>query len=228
MQPRYPTRLTPVGWRDDLPFAEEIVVDATTWNVADLFPEQRGERVYSPDGEFSYRYNTLPEKGFLSTCYGSKRGRVWFTDPISFPVLYKKNTLDVWMSVTPMEIFTCRPGVRFATGRVILGGLGLGWQLRKIAEKKSVKEIVVIEKSEDLLRWYGRKLCAEIPKVTTVMLGDVFAIAKNTPPRDDTKWVLDVWEEYGDAAGSSELETLRNQGHKAWAWGESAYKKDYR
>jgi hypothetical protein len=226
MKPRYPKWLTPVAWRDDLPFAEELVIDASTWSVPDLFPDAHRERVHSPSGEFSYLYKGLPGKTPLVTCYGARRGRVWFTDPVHIPVLYQRDTMDVWMSVTLMEVFTLRPGVRFASGRVVLGGLGLGWQLHKIAAKKSVREIVVIEKSNDLLRWYGRKLCAQVPKVKAVMLGDVFSIAAKTPPRDDTKWILDVWDGYGDAYAAPELDKLRQQGHKVWAWGGSAYRTD--
>lgn len=148
MKPRYPSWLKPIAWRDDLPFAEELIIEAESWRPDDLFPDAKGERVVSPKREFSYLYRPFPAREFLTTCYGSRRGRVWFTDPVHIPVLYQRDTMDVWMSVTPMEVFTLRPGVRFASGRVVLGGLGLGWQLHKIAAKKSVREIVVIEKSK--------------------------------------------------------------------------------
>ena len=40
-----------------------------------------------------------------------------------------------WMSLTPSEMATQRPGVQKAQGTVVIGGLGLGWLLRKVCEK---------------------------------------------------------------------------------------------
>jgi spermidine synthase len=55
------------------------------------------------------------------------------------------------MSMTPAEMLTQRSGVQAAEGTVVLGGLGLGWLLRKVCEKQSVERVIVVEQSQELL-----------------------------------------------------------------------------
>lgn len=124
----------------------------------------------------------------------------------------------VWMSITPQEVFTLRPGVRRAKGKVVIGGLGLGWLLRKVAEKKSVREISIVELSKDLLNWYGLDMAKSIPKVSRVYQGDVYEEA-NAIGRDYV-YLLDIWPGYGDAANDPQLRRFRQAGYDVWAWGE--------
>lgn len=68
-------------------------------------------------------------------------GRAYFDEPVDIPVLqyhlepdqrpWESDRWDAWMSLTPMEMWSQRSGVQAATGRVILGGLGMGWLMRR-------------------------------------------------------------------------------------------------
>ncbi len=80
--------------------------------------------------------------------------------PVSIPALherlsYNKDHWDQvpWMSLTPMEMMTMRHGTKRARGRVIVAGLGLGHQLIEVSKRKQVKEIVLVEKSQELVDW---------------------------------------------------------------------------
>jgi hypothetical protein len=53
----------------------------------------------------------------------------------------------VWMSLTPNEMLSQRSGIQKASGKVLIGGLGLGWFLRKVCAKPMVEEVIVVEKS---------------------------------------------------------------------------------
>ncbi len=105
-------------------------------------PHQRG--IIDPSNNLSYAKVLLP-KGVgiqisaANDFYGDG-GRAYFDDDINVPVLsYNRHgSWDVWMSLTPMELWTQRSGIQAATGEVVIGGLGMGWLLRQVAKKKSV------------------------------------------------------------------------------------------
>ena len=54
---------------------------------------------------------------------------------------------NVWMSLTPNEMISQRDGIEAAKGTVVIGGLGLGWFLRKVCEKESVDRVIVVDSS---------------------------------------------------------------------------------
>jgi spermidine synthase len=78
------------------------------------------------------------------------------------------------MSLTPTEVMTQRGGVRAARGAVLIGGLGLGWLLRKVCETPEVEKVIVVEISREVLEWYGYGPCARYHKVAEVICDDVF------------------------------------------------------
>ena len=58
---------------------------------------------------------------------------------------------SVIMSNTPDEIRDFMPFVWRASGRVLINGLGLGVVLTAILQKEEVKEVIVIEKEQDVI-----------------------------------------------------------------------------
>lgn len=155
-------------------------------------------------------------------------GRAYFDEPIDIPALHylldpdrkpwKTERWDTWMSLTPMEMWSQRSGIQAATGRVVLGGLGMGWLMRQIAKKKSVKEIIVIEKDRDLVDWFGAQLCKNTEKCTGLLVGDFWEKAREFDLKKD-RFIADIWPEMGDAQDDRNLAKLRATGAKVWAWG---------
>jgi hypothetical protein len=152
----------------------------------------------SPGGEWGYANRILPAWHWLSIMQGHREGRVVFNTNVSIPTLLALPRCTTVSSCTPMEMFTQRQGIRRSTGTVLVGGLGLGWFLRLVSAKKSVKRIILVEKSQDLLDWYGRELCERIAKETDtpieVICDDVWAhIGEHG---DDVRHMVDIWEGY--------------------------------
>lgn len=155
-------------------------------------------------------------------------GRAYFDEPVDIPTLqyhlkpdqqpWEHNRWDVWMSLTPMEMWSQRSGVQAATGRVILGGLGMGWLMRQIAKKPTVKEIIVIEKDKDLVDWFGAQICKNTEKCTGLLVGDFWERAREFDLKRD-RFIADIWPEMGDAQHDRSLAKLRATGAKVWAWG---------
>lgn len=151
---------------------------------------------HSPGGHWSYANRTLPALTWMDTWRGHTKGVVVFSTDVPIPtLLWDYQTIS---SGTPMEMFTMRQGIRRSTGTVLVGGLGLGWFLRLVAAKKSVKRVIVVEKSQDLLDWYGRELCARISGESDtpieVICDDVWEhVGKHGV---DVRHMLDIWEGY--------------------------------
>src|SRR5579871_4800092 len=161
-----------------------LYLDAKTYKVDRLFPlasTPKSDPTYiaSPKGSFAYM-NCLVAAGTEIPLFGGKRlKRVVFNGPVTVPALvdltrwsdagdrFPRRTSqrqrvihgNVWMSLTPGEMISQRSGIQRARGKVVIGGLGLGWFLRKVCERPDVEEVIVVEQSRELLDWYGFDIC---------------------------------------------------------------------
>jgi hypothetical protein len=121
------------------------------------------------------------------------------------------------MSLTPAEMLSQRSAVQEAAGAVVVGGLGLGWLLRKVCEKDAVEGVVVVEKSRDLLDWYGYRLCARYGKVSDVLCDDVY---NQVGSHGRAKYLLDIWPVYQGARHDRRYRAAKRKlGKRLWAWG---------
>jgi hypothetical protein len=241
---RQPSILVPPAerWNEDTtPFRDELYLDATTYSVEPLFdppmpaPRLTPNYVVSPEGTFAYLNTVLPAWEPL-TLFGAKQGAVIWNGDVVIPMLVDMKRRDdgdwfddtvpereraawgpVWMSLTPAEMISQRSGVRKAKGKVVIGGLGMGWFLRKVCEKEEVEEVIVVEKSHDLLDWYGYHLCQRQPKVKDVICNDVYG---DITRHGDAQFLLDIWPIYEGARQDNRLRKIRKiLGDRLWAWG---------
>lgn len=217
--------------------ADNVYITAASWEpdnpLAALFPDAKPDRpILSPSGTWAYTLRTLPVGAGLPV--GSPPNllcatpQAFFDDDVLIPVLGRRSDgqsdYRPVMSLTPFEFWTLSGGVRAATGDVLLGGLGMGYMLKQVAAKRSVRSITVVERDAELLFWYGRRLVEQFPKVTCCLHGDAFEeSAKALERNPETRIVLDVWDDYGRAAYDPRLQALRrfNPNAKIWAWGSA-------
>lgn len=233
-------------WDEDrTPFRPLLYLDAATYRPQPLFDipssDQDGNGPYlvSPSGHFAYRNRILPVNGALTMYEGHRQGIVAWNGDVVIPMLQDMHieritgnkmpdTLPqttraergaVWMSLTPMEMISQRSGVQAASRTVVVGGLGMGWFLRKVCEKPEVEKVVVVEHSQDLLDWYGYDLCSKQDKVADVICGDVYdQIGKH----GDAKYLLDIWLNYFDVRKDTRFKQAKRElGSRLWGWGEA-------
>jgi hypothetical protein len=191
----------------------------------------------SPSGSFAYQHRILPKRTPLQLYSREDEGCVVWTNDIIIPTLidtsrrywngepFSPDTPEsarvasgaVWMSLIPMEMITQRSGVQAAKGVVVLGGLGLGWLLRKVCEKDSVERVIVVDNSKELLDWYGYDLCRRYPKVTDVICDDIYnQIGKHWKAR----YLLDIWHTLAGASQDERvIEAKKRFKDRLWAWG---------
>ncbi len=112
------------------------------------------------------------------------------------PVLVEKETGNIYMSATPMELESQVHHAYASTGHVVVGGGGLGVFLYNIAKKKSVKKITVIEQSSDIIdlllelmrrgKWKGRSKIRFIHN-------SIFEVSRKHIRADIDFLYVDIW-----------------------------------
>jgi hypothetical protein len=114
--------------------------------------------------------------------------------PYSYKVTQLKQDGGTWMSDVPNEIFSLSMGIDEANGHVLVGGLGLGYCVQKMANKKSVKWVTVVEKSAEVI-----KLVAPYLKKDNVEVihDDLYDYLKKTKNKFDYCY-YDIWASTGE------------------------------
>lgn len=221
-----------VPWTPDMKWQRELNLVAAswpTWHLFDVKPEgvqhpawleaREVHRVLSPDGTFLYCHQRLHRGYKLDTYYGRKKGSVMFDDAVEVAVLFRRTRWDAerwdenpWMGITPAEVMSLRCGERFAKGRTVIAGLGLGWQLHQVSWRKQVKEIVLVEMDQGLVDWV---LPVVRPRLGPVKLEVIVGDAKKIVPTLTADAVLvDIDQGYG----GNEFPPCPNI-KKTWVWG---------
>lgn len=220
-----------VPWSLDLKWEHHLTLQAKTWLKWNLFnvkptnhhdpnhesnPEDKFE--LSPSGDFMYCVKRLKRGQMIGTISGSKTGDVMFDEDVLIPALHERPRNDrerwrdhPWMSITPMELMTQRPGLRFSKGHTIVAGLGLGWFLMQCRMKKSVTKVTLVEQSQELVDWLLTSGCienaAQVPNGTKlapleVIVGDAYEVI---PKMKADVAIIDIYQGYG---GNDFLEDL--------------------
>lgn len=230
----------PVPW-DDMrtKFSKLLFVDAKTWKPRLLFDSPRLTQhpgtlietkhpglVHCPGTKFFYANQKIPVKMPISLAQGRNRGKVYFSDTVKTCCLFAKDGIDTttWMGYTPMEILTQRKGVSLAKGRVVVGGLGLGWFLWRVCLKRTVTEIIVVEREAALLNWLRPALERAYPELrlrgVQWVAADVWdymdADSKN---HANTRYLLDIWPTF-PTYDRRLVEWQKRLGkNNVWGWG---------
>lgn len=94
-------------------------------------------------------YKTLKSNSSLDGYMGT---RVDNKKEINIPIFTINE--QVWMSCTPMEMASHYVPIRKAKGKVGVGGLGMGYYILRIMNKKSVTNIDVYELNQDVINTF--------------------------------------------------------------------------
>lgn len=244
--PSVPLAPAAQDWDEDkTPFRRNLVLAASTYQAERLFdipptPTDWSTEHYliSPRQSFGYQNRILPKGKPLRINGATQEGQVSWTGDVVIPMLidlkrwarngepFSKDIPEnvrvrwgaAWMSLTPMEMLSQRSGVQAATGTVVVGGLGLGWLLKKVCQKSTVDRVVVVEKSQELLEWYGYDLCRRYSKVSDVICDDIYnQVDKHG---DQARFLLDIWPTFQGTGKDKRLREARRKLRKRlWAWG---------
>ncbi len=219
------------------PFKKELYISAESykpslalWDTPVVSRYQYGRPpnmgVLSPSGRYSYTHLVLPKGKSLVIVLGTRRGTVVFDGDITFPALFECSgpngsvAQQPWMSLTPMELYTLAPGIRFAKGHVVIAGLGLGYQLLEVAKKPNVTRITLVERSQELVDWILPRIQAQMPnKPFEVIVGNAYDVVEGLTA--DVA-LIDIYRQYrGNAFPLPKASKARIP--KVWVWGGSVH-----
>ena len=226
-----------VPWSPAMTWTPELNLIGASFETLNVFPElapsdapvdqlNPAERADSPGKQFRYCVRLHRAGRKLMTWFGDRTGSVIFDSDVRIPAIYQclPGQPGVWneapwMSLTPAEILTLREGTRLAKGRVVIGGLGLGHQLIEVSKRLAVKEIVLVELSQELVDFYLPRVRPLIKKRLTVLVGDAFQII---PTLSADVALLDMFPAYGgNEAATRALASRSPKIKKMWGWGSA-------
>ncbi len=215
-------------WDEDKTgFKSQLLLKADSFRLKPLFNTVPSTIWYSgimsPGGGYLYANRILPAGQRLKLSLSPRQeGTVEFDGDVVIPTLFdlKEQIPNPWMSLTPQEMITQRPGINRASGTVMVGGLGLGWFLRKVHDRNEVERVILVDRCQELLDWYGYELCRRLPKVTDVICGDVYDQIGRYGAK--TKYLLDIWKGYAECLLDERFRWHKRRYKHVWGWGEEA------
>ncbi|MCA9649912.1 MAG: hypothetical protein H6712_34645 [Myxococcales bacterium] len=229
-----------VPWSPALRWKPELEIQGSTYQVLELWPGiaasdapvdqlEPGQFVDSPSRRFRYCVRLHRAGHTLLTWWGNQVGTVLFDTDVIIPALYQARGPDdpgtgywgetPWMSLTPAELLTLRPGTRLARGRTIVAGLGLGHQLIEVSRRIQVKRVILVELDQELVDWILPRIRPHLRKPLDVHVGDAYEILPTL--RADVA-LIDIFPGYGD--GFRRVAELADESpgiKRFWGWGTS-------
>lgn len=230
-----------VPWSPAMPFTPEMNLIGDTYHTLNAFPElapsdapvadlNPAECADSPGRQFRYCIRLHRAGRQLMTWFGDRTGSVIFDSDVHIPAIYQCLpgqpgvwNETPWMSLTPAEILTLREGSRMARGKVVIGGLGLGHQLIEVSKRLQVKEIVLVELSQELVDFYLPRVRPLVKKRLTVLVGNAYDII---PTLTANVALIDIFPAYGgNEAATRELAKRSPKIKKMWGWGTATLRR---
>jgi len=227
-----------VEWSPAMTWKPELNLIGSTFRTLNVFPElaasdapvdrlNPAQRADSPNREFRYCIRLHRAGHQLMSWFGDQTGSVIFDSDVHFPAIFQCRPGEPgvwneapWMSLTPPEILTLREGTRLAKGRVVIAGLGLGHQLIEVSKRFQVKEIVLVEQSQELVDFYLPRVRSLVKKKLTVLVGDAYEVV---PTLSADVALIDIFPGYGhNEAATRELARRSPKIKKMWGWGTAA------
>jgi len=139
-----------IDFDPDMPYDTNLYLTGKSWSYPyDLFPELEPvsfpsdhinphlpKCALSTDGKWAYCRKLVKAQKELTTFLGSRTGSARFDSDVVLPQIWEKYSREgwqLWMSFTPSEHFSLRAGERKARGHTVIAGLGMGYQLLRVA-----------------------------------------------------------------------------------------------
>jgi len=178
-------------------------------------------------GKFRIRHieypagHTLKSGNLRTALFGQESEELTYDHPTRWHELTENG--GVWMTDLPIEQRQHDELLSRARGRVLVGGLGIGYAVVALAARSKVTEIVVIERSPEIIKltWKATVERAKTinPKIKLkVVEADLFTYLKNRQRLKKAKpeftWAFfDIWQGDGETTFHTKVVPLRQLAH---------------
>jgi len=125
---------------------------------------------------------------------GQHWAQIAFNKPVRFHELSYQH--GVWMTDLPVEQAQSNPIFHNYTGHVLVGGLGIGYAATRIAERKQVRSVTVVEISAEVIKLAAPHLPTRVKHKITVVKADLFKFLKQcaSAGRRFDRAFYDIWQ----------------------------------
>ena len=147
---------------------------------------------YLPYEGFTYNELEIDEKTFAEhTPIG------YFKEQFIYPAIIQKDL--IWMSLIPHEIETMKQPIQNAHGSILVLGLGLGYYLYHVSNKKEVTNVDVLEIDSKIINLFNKYLIDKFPhkEKINIIKTDAIEYLKSCPNKYDYVFV-DIYHNVGD------------------------------
>lgn len=139
-------------------------------------------------GEFAVIHSEVSEAEAQRVRMYDYKGEYDGFTPGTYTIL--KDSCDIIMSDTPMEIKTNQTIINRAHGRVLIGGLELGLILLELQKNKRIEIVTVVEKNSEVIDLVLPHL--KLDDRFSVVKGDIFQYTFSKLTKFDTIY-FDIW-----------------------------------
>lgn len=164
----------------------------------------------------------LPLSTMRTAMYGQPTGQVSY----SYDTVWHKLTENdgVWMTDFPIEQRQHDELLDGMRGRVLVGGLGLGYAATALAKMRSVREIVIVERSANVAQLVWPHLDKAVHRKATLVQADLFKYLRAHQHERFRFGFYDIWTGDGESTFHSTVVPLRKLSHgmvgKVRCWNE--------
>jgi hypothetical protein len=157
-----------------------------------------------------------------------QRGYVSYNDVVHIPILSRPSKRrggedQVWMSLTPMEVFSQREAISLAHGKVLIAGLGMGWLTQRVLDNPEVENVTQVEINPDILSFFGTPLVENNPGRIVLIHSDIWKYLEQVDHRQFETVLFDIWPYYRDARDDKKFSKLMGDRTSrrltTWGWG---------
>lgn len=130
-----------------------------------------------------------------------KDGRIipqlgYFTEEYKYPCIKEKDR--EWMLITPNEIETMKEPIQNANGKVLTFGLGLGYFLYQVSNKKEVESVTVIENNKKIIELFKKELLPQFPNKNKIKIIEADAYEYSRKIKDIDYVFIDIYHDVSD------------------------------
>lgn len=163
------------------------------------------KNVKAKDGDCQFlNLKYLPYEGFTyneleidKDTYTEHTPIGYFKEEFIYPAIIQKDL--IWMSLIPHEIETMKQPIKNARGSVLVLGLGLGYYLYHVSNKKEVTKVDVLEIDSKIINLFNKYLIDKFPhkEKINIIKTDAIEYLKTCPNKYDYVFV-DIYHNVGD------------------------------
>jgi hypothetical protein len=185
---------------------------------------------------FLPKYKSLQKNNWRITHMGLGFDHGYFTDVWvveNMPILSRRSKDDEekwesWMSICPHELESQELSCKYAHGKVVIMGLGMGWVAINVAFNPQVEKVIVVEIDEEVIEIFRESgALTDVPQEIQDKITIVNADALNwKPDKEKIDFLyIDIWKNLVEPQAIEDIRRMQKNinAEKIYFWGQELF-----